>query len=273
MRNILKTSGCPFSHGDSSCHGHTPKRVEWDYENDAESGEALVFFDFDCRGGFGRNEEIKKFLWLCESRDITKPAHIEVFQNRDEFFECYDAIFTCDESLIEMDDRFIKVPNGSNKHWVEDHGIHDKNKLISMFCSGKANCNGHLIRNNVAVHYRDKVDLYGRGINPVDRKEEGLNDYMFSIAMENSVYDTYYTEKLLDCFATGTVPIYWGCQSIGNHFNPDGIIMLNDEFDIDNINEDLYHSMKDAIEENYEKCMDIEMADDLVHDKIMEIMS
>ena len=38
-------------------------------------------------------------------------------------------------------------------------------------------------------------------------KSQALNDYMFSVVLENDQYDDYFTEKILDCFATGIVHI------------------------------------------------------------------
>tara|TARA_Y100000592_G_C5474605_1_gene321516 strand:- start:208 stop:387 length:180 start_codon:yes stop_codon:yes gene_type:complete len=53
------------------------------------------------------------------------------------------------------------------------------------------------------------VEKYGSGAgNPIDKKEEGLTNYLFSLAIENSKIDNYFSEKLLDCFATSTIPIY-----------------------------------------------------------------
>ena len=40
--------------------------------------------------------------------------------------------------------------------------------------------------------------------------------------------DYYFTEKLLDCFLSGTIPIYWGCPSIGDFFNTKGMIIFDD---------------------------------------------
>ena len=61
--------------------------------------------------------------------------------------------------------------------------------------------------------FEDHVDFYGRGFETeIVRKEEGLCDYMFSIAIENASYETYF-EKLLDCFATGTFCLLW-CSHI-----------------------------------------------------------
>ena len=54
-----------------------------------------------------------------------------------------------------------------------------------------------------------------------------LFDWMFHIAIENVSRDDYFTEKLLDCFLTRTVPIYWGCPNISNYFDAEGIIHIN----------------------------------------------
>jgi predicted nucleic acid-binding Zn ribbon protein len=61
--------------------------------------------------------------------------------------------------------------------------------------------------------------IYGRDYKFIPNKLDGLKDYMFSIVVENSIYPKYYTEKITDCFATGTVPIYYGDKSIGEDFN------------------------------------------------------
>ena len=82
----------------------------------------------------------------------------------------------------------------------------------------------------------DYAPLFGRGFNEVEYKEEALADYMFSVAIENA--DDWFTEKILDCFLTGTVPVYYGTPSITKWFNPDGIIYLEDGFDIEELNDD-----------------------------------
>jgi len=80
---------------------------------------------------------------------------------------------------------------------------------------------------------------------------------MFSITIENSKEDYMFTEKLIDCFLTGTIPIYYGCPSIGKFFNIDGIIVINTLDDLTNIlptlNDDLYNKIKPYIEDNYNK--------------------
>lgn len=47
---------------------------------------------------------------------------------------------------------------------------------------------------------------------------------------------TYFTEKILDCFTTGTIPIYQGAPDIGDYCNAEGIVVIDDDngdFDFD----------------------------------------
>jgi hypothetical protein len=84
---------------------------------------------------------------------------------------------------------------------------------------------------------------------------------MFSVAIENGFYESYYTEKILDCFATGTIPVYKGTPDIGNFFNSDGIIDLSQEFEV---SEEIYYNKMDAIKDNLERVKKIEVLEDFI---------
>jgi hypothetical protein len=93
---------------------------------------------------------------------------------------------------------------------------------------------------------------------------------MFSIAIENAIYDTYFTEKLTDCFATGTIPIFYGSKGVTEYFNEDGILWLDDEFDMTVLTEDLYNSKKDAIVDNYERSLKLPIAEDYMFENYFQ---
>ena len=93
---------------------------------------------------------------------------------------------------------------------------------------------------------------------------------MFSVAIENSSYNTYFTEKITDCFAVGTIPIFYGNKDIGEIFNPNGIIMLDDNFDIKSLNKDLYQSKIDAVKENFEIACNMQTAEDYIYNKYLK---
>mgnify|MGYP001251266876 CR=1 FL=1 len=88
-------------------------------------------------------------------------------------------------------------------------------------------------------------------------KTTALAPFMFSITIENGKADDYFTEKLLDCFATGTVPIYWGTKSICKHFNMDGVIQFDTLEELDSILPTLtvghYLEMRQAVVDNFHR--------------------
>ena len=162
--------------------------------------------------------------------------------------------------------------------WIdaEDRKIYNKTKLISMIASVKNMCTGHSFRQIVANTLSDKTDLYGFGRkNELNKKIDGLKDYMFSVAMENVINDGYYTEKLLDCFLTGTIPIYWGTEKILNIFDKDGILFLNSDGSLPEINEEIYRSKEQSIKNNFNIALknNLGISDgiQLIHDKYYKI--
>ena len=268
----LHTFGCPFRHTASSCHGYKPSNFEWVHDTSNNSVE--VYMDDDLLGGF-KSKCKNKFLWLVESKEIIPEAIEYVKTNFTELAEVYRKIFINDREVLKLDSVFEYCPPGSNLPWVTNKAIHTKTKLISMISSNKAITTGHKYRNFKIKEFIEKgypIDFFGRQINPIVRKEDALEEYRFSIAMENAAYTTYYTEKIMDCFATGTIPIYYGTPDIGDHFNKDGIIVLDDNFNIYDITVDLYHSKKETIKENFERCMETISADDYIYQKIIQLI-
>ena len=66
------------------------------------------------------------------------------------------------------------------------------------------------------------------GNNPIigDSKAPLFLDYQYSIVIENCRENNYFTEKLMDCLITKTIPIYYGCPNISNWFDTRGWIIL-----------------------------------------------
>ena len=93
------------------------------------------------------------------------------------------------------------------KDYIKEFGIHPKTKMASMITSNKRWTRQHEIRHDFAMANKDKIDVFGRGIQEIPNKEIGLVDYRFSFCVENDTYNTYFTEKILDCFATGTLSL------------------------------------------------------------------
>jgi hypothetical protein len=94
---------------------------------------------------------------------------------------------------------------------------------------------------------------------PIDKTELFI-DSMFHITIENNKADDYFTEKLIDCFVSMTIPIYYGCPNIGAYFNIRGMIIINDINDIEylnnNLSEKFYSDRISYVEENYGRVLD-----------------
>jgi hypothetical protein len=97
-----------------------------------------------------------------------------------------------------------------------------------------------------------KVGVYGRSVgNYVDDKIGTAGRYWFNLCFENDLYPGWVTEKVLEAWLAGTVPLYWGIDSAGI-LNPKAIVNLND-----------FKSLKEFVEyvkflkENPEKMIEI----------------
>ena len=82
-----------------------------------------------------------------------------------------------------------------------------------------------------------KIDLGGKCQNNIEKivknKIDFLSNYKFSIAMENSSGDGYLSEKIVDSFLSGTIPIYYGDYMVDEFINPKTYILIKGEKDID----------------------------------------
>lgn len=59
------------------------------------------------------------------------------------------------------------------------------------------------------------------------RKIELLQNYRYNICFENSLYNGYHTEKLLEAKVAGCIPIYYGADAVSLDFNEDCFINYN----------------------------------------------
>ena len=69
---------------------------------------------------------------------------------------------------------------------------------------------------------------------------------------------------------TGTIPVYYGIPNIGDFFNKDGIIVLNEEFKIEDLSFDLYNSKINAVIDNFKRAKDLLVAEDYIYLKYIK---
>jgi hypothetical protein len=82
-----------------------------------------------------------------------------------------------------------------------------------------------------------------------DNKDIIFNS-MFSIIIENISEENYFSEKIIDCFATMTIPIYFGCKNISKYFDISGIIFFDSL-------EELKKILSSLTADDYYKKMDV----------------
>jgi hypothetical protein len=264
--------GCPFNIEHSSCSTMKPKLFSWSNEQQ----EIQVYIDGAILQGLKTPRHEHKYAWICESRFIgsAKDIRQQLLLNKEQILTKYKYLFTCDKELCSLDERIKWIYAGSNLPWCfgrnSNYFIPEKTKLVSMICSPKDYSEGHRYRLKVAKELQPYVDLYGgahgsarpgEGTGAHRDKSDAIDPYMFSIVLENDSYPSYFTEKITDCFARGTVPIYHGDPEICNYFDCSGIIPYSDGI-VNKLNKNVYDSMKNGIENNMKLISEMPIAED-----------
>ena len=174
----------------------------------------------------------------------------------------FHRIITHRPAMAKKVKNALVMPFGGS--WVEA-GLaddHEKTRHISLIASSKSKLKGHALRHDIArwcSKNRLDVDLLGLAYRKIGKKEEGLLPYRFSVVIENAREEGYFTEKLIDCFLCGTLPIYWGAPDIERYFNPDGMIVCRTGDDIRNAiriaSPDDYDKRRGALADNSQRAL------------------
>jgi len=245
----------------------TSKYFHWDRQTPEKDCQYLVYTDMRLNQAAAANKD-RNVAWLIEPMCIAKQNYdlIRNIQGR------FSKILTHEEELLKLGAPYEFVPFGCC--WIpeKDQKIYDKTKDVSIIASSKRMTDGHNIRHDVIRTLRDKMDVYGRGWNPVEHKVEALAPYRYSVVIENCARKGWFTEKLIDCFATGTIPLYWGAPDIGDFFNSKGIITFNNVEElsdiVDNLDVKRYLDTLPHIRENFEIMKKYLLPDDWVLSKV-----
>jgi len=212
-------------------------------------------------------EEPKKgdlYHWALDKRNMTMYSHLLTFH----------------EEILKDNPKaqLFHFPNT----WVRDYKSPCKTFSVSTVVGGKnvADLEGHNLRHQL-WHHRHLIFLDKRFYLSGDAKgphkfvrwksvnyngelvlgasKNPLFDSMFHIVIENTSIPNYFSEKLLDCFRSWTVPIYYGCTNIEKYFNPEGIFCVKNVREIirvcNHINSSTYDELHDAIEDNYNRAL------------------
>ncbi len=126
--------------------------------------------------------------------------------------------FSFAELWIETDN--LKLPDFSEKHG------------ISLIASLKNDLEGHKLRHKLISfdisHNNQLLTPLGRAYEKFNDMVTALAPFKYSVVVENSIEPHYFSEKILNCLACKTIPIYWGHDSIRQYFDTSNWLFFND---------------------------------------------
>lgn len=148
---------------------------------------------------------------------------------------------------MSYSDRYLRYPlylldkeglnSVLNKHTQPDEYFLSRKEFCCMVVSN----DNSPIRNK----YFDKISEYkkiasgGRYRNnlpdgkPVEDKDAFQRGYRFCLCFENSSMPGYATEKIIDAYKSGCIPIYYGDKDIEKEFNPRSFIHVKGKVDFE----------------------------------------
>jgi hypothetical protein len=241
--------------------------IEWVRTSNYTNDDLVVWTESSFLKRQARSEESKNIAWIVESPAAIPDETNWILENGDKF----NSIWTHDERVLKKWDHAILLPIGGCWLRDEEKKIYDKTKDFSIIASGKAYLPGHILRHNIIAGVGKNIDVWGSAQGPLLHlisKIHGLKEYRYHFAIENCISGYYFSEKLVDAFMTGCIPIYWGTQYIDQFFNIDGMIIFNELKELPELlkrcTPEFYESKKSIIEENYNLAKNYRLAEDKI---------
>ena len=153
---------------------------------------------------------------------IELPDGVELIKTHPSLPWFYDINF---DTTIGLTHSIVNHNNQRNLEFYCEEINKPRTRLASMITSTKGMSEGHKLRLALAVnlknYLKNNIDLYGFGHQPIANKRQALEDYRFSIVVENDLSDYFMTEKLCDAILGGTTPIYIGASKVREFYESD----------------------------------------------------
>ena len=218
--------------------GESPRSFEW---NTNRQPGSIFYTDI-------RLAEMQRYSNTLEIALLIEPPWKPApYETAKRFSSSFDYILSHRNNYFDTSNHLWYPFGGS---WIkeEDWGLKLKSQNVSIIGTQKLAAPGHKLRHTAIHLFGDRLDVYGRGYNPIPSKLPALAPYRYSIIIESQRLDTYFTEKLIDCFSQGTIPLYWGTRKITDFFDARGMIIL------DNIT-DIYDHLSELTPSHYDACL------------------
>lgn len=193
--------------------------------------------------------------------------------------DCFGKIFTWNDDLVD-NQKFFKIHYPALTPRIENIPSFEEKKFCVIVCRRfKSSHPNELYSKRVKTieFFEEKpigeLDLYGfywekkkykNWKGPLhSSKLEKIKEYKFSICYENMCnVKGYITEKIFDCFAAASVPVYWGASNVTDFIPPECFIDRR-RFAGE---EEMYQFLKAMTKEDYQQYLD-KAAEFLLSDK------
>ena len=217
---------------------------------------------------------------------------IDKVQNK-RYSDCYSYVFTYYQDIVSVNKKAVYFLCAES--WIRDFDNFEKKFGVSTLVGGKARdiMDGYKVRHSLWRRQDEIIipkDFYLSSackfeeadynkclVLPTEPCHKSLMfNTEYHIAIENTMLYSAFSEKLLDCFRTKTIPIHYGTYSISDYFNSDGIFSVNSTDDIINVCNTLvpgiYTDKLDAIEDNYLKAASYLSRTEILDKKLKEVL-
>jgi hypothetical protein len=265
-----------FRHDVCSVAGKVPTYIE--YVRDQFYWDGITLFVDGCARDRKLVDSVHskvKIGWLHEPPCLHPEDYDGVYLDGLDYLLTYAERFAAHPKAIYAPYGGIWIPR---ERW----GVHKKTKLCSMLIGSKMETAGHRIRHQIAdlAEPLGVVDFYGVRGTLVgygwQTKEMVLKDYAFTIVTEACYENGLFTEILLDCFAMGTIPIFWGCPNIDHYFMHNGIIEFTSAAEmygiLPTLSMQLYKKMLPDAVTNYGMARQYEITEDWIYTHVLRMM-
>lgn len=202
---------------------------------------ATIYLDTNNIEWHLNNNKNYKILFIYEPQSILR-IEDSVLVN----CEKYDLIITFNDIVVNTckNAKLCLIPAATwlKKEIYLNIDITKKIFKISTLVGFKLLTEGHHFRqlvyynqslfktNHPLIVYRSSAGrvLPEENNNPLlgDNKFPLFETFQFSLVIESCSEKNYFTEKLIDCLITKTIPIYYGCPNISDFFDTQGWIIL-----------------------------------------------
>jgi hypothetical protein len=203
-----------------------------------------------------KNSEYRILISGCEPPEMYNSFYNE--QNVIDHHKKFDLILAASERILENCSNAVKFPFGSA--WVEPIQDQKKNFELSFLAGVKNQLVGHRFRQEILKVQDQITNIPVKFYQSYDgKKDDILYPPMFSIIVENTQHKNYFTEKIIDCLLSKTIPLYWGCPNIGEYFDKKGIITFNSLGELiakcNMLTPEVYESKLEIIEKNFNEAL------------------